>query len=698
MPESLDLYVSPAGDDAWSGRHPDPTGDGGDGPFGTLEAARDALRERRRSGATGGATVWLRGWSYQREASFQLGAEDGGSEDAPVVYRAFPGEEVRLIGGRTVSGFRPISDSGATAEAWQRLSPAARSHVLAADLRAQGISDYGSLEPVGFGRGRRPTALEVFHGDRRMTLARWPDHSFVNVARVDVPGRSGTDDVPWDASSDEPNRSFEYFGDRPRGWRDPAEALVHGYWTYDWADSYQRIESIDLDARLVTTDQPGAYGYTTGQRYYYLNVLEELDSPGEWYLDRQAGLLYFWPPGDQSPQEAAVTVSLLAEPVIALRGASHVLFRDITVECCRGDAIAISGGQAATVCCCEVRNTGEYGIRVEEGTGHRIERCRIHHTGAGGVQLAGGDRRTLTPGGHVVENCDIHHFSRLQLTYTPAVDLHGVGHRVAHNHLHDAPHTAVLLTGNDHVVELNEIDRVCTQTGDAGAFYMGRDWTERGNVVRHNFFHDLGIFGYGRHGVRAVYLDDCASGTTIYGNVFLRCTRAVLIGGGRDNRVQNNLFVHCEPAIQLDGRGQCLTEQWRDMVYNTMRPRLEEMNHHEPPYAERYPQLAELDAVYEAGEGFAPTGNVIASNLCYGGRWLLTLRDVDPHLLPDDGNLIGVDPGFADEPNDDLRLATGSLAYEAGMQAIPFDRIGRAASIGPNARDRMETTCSRCCP
>ncbi len=685
MSEScIDLYVSPAGDDAWSGRHPDRTGDGGDGPFATLEAARDALRERRRSGATGGATVWLRGWTYQREATFELGAEDGGSEDAPVVYRAFPGEEVRLIGGRTVSGFRPIAESGATAEAWQRLSPAARGHVLVADLRAEGISDFGTLDPVGIGRGRRPTALEVFHDDRRMTLARWPTHSFVNIARVDVPGRSGTDDVPWDASSDEPNRSFEYFGDRPRGWREPAEALVHGYWTYDWADSYQRIESIDLDARLVTTDQPGAYGYTTGQRYYFLNVLEELDSPGEWYLDRQAGVLYFWPPGDPSPQEVTVTVSVLSEPVVALRDASHVHLRDLTIECCRGDAISIAGGQASALCCCEVRNTGEYGIRVERGSGHRIERCRIHHTGAGGVQLSGGDRRTLTPAGHVVENCDIHHFSRLQLTYTPGVDLHGVGHRVAHNHLHDAPHTAVLLHGNDHVVELNEIDHVCTQTGDAGAFYMGRDWTERGNVVRHNFFHDLGIFGYGRHGVRAVYLDDCASGTTIYGNVFLRCTRAVLIGGGRDNRVQNNLFVHCEPAIQLDGRGQCLTEQWREMVYDTMRPRLEEMNHHEPPYAERYPRLAELDAVYEAGAGFEPTGNVVVNNLCYGGRWLLTLRDVDPHLLPDDGNLIGVDPGFADEPNDDLRLATGSLAYEAGMQAIPFDRIGPAAAIGPN--------------
>ena len=47
MPEDgIDLYVSPAGDDAWSGRRPDPTRDGRDGPFATLEAARDALRER----------------------------------------------------------------------------------------------------------------------------------------------------------------------------------------------------------------------------------------------------------------------------------------------------------------------------------------------------------------------------------------------------------------------------------------------------------------------------------------------------------------------------------------------------------------------------------------------------------------------------------------------------------------------------
>ena len=136
--------------------------------------------------------------------------------------------------------------------------------------------------------------------------------------------------------------------------------------------------------------------------------------------------------------------------------------------------------------------------------------------------------------------------------------------------------------------------------------------------------------------------------------------------------MQNNLFVHCEPAIQLDGRGQCLTEQWRDMVYHTMVPRLREMNHHEPPYAERYPQLAELDAVYEAGGGFAPTGQRHRQQPLLRRTLAADPARRRPDLLPDDGNLVGVDPGFADEPNDDLRLATGSLAYEAGVQPIPF--------------------------
>ncbi|MBM3878984.1 MAG: hypothetical protein FJ387_04595 [Verrucomicrobia bacterium] len=114
--------------------------------------------------------------------------------------------------------------------------------------------------------------------------------------------------------------------------------------------------------------------------------------------------------------------------------------------------------------------------------------------------------------------------------------LHGVGNRVAHNRIHDAPHNAVLFWGNDHLLEFNEVYRVCMDTGDAGAFYIGRDWTQRGHVIRYNDFHDLGATLSGESGfnaVMAVYLDDTACGTTVYGNIMRRINHAILIGGGR---------------------------------------------------------------------------------------------------------------------------------------------------------------------
>ena len=115
--------------------------------------------------------------------------------------------------------------------------------------------------------------------------------------------------------------------------------------------------------------------------------------------------------------------------------------------------------------------------------------------------------------------------------------------------MHDAPHTAAFFLGNDHILEFNEVYRVCVETGDAGAFYIGRDWTQRGNVVRYNYFHDLAAT---MEAIVAVYLDDMACGTTVFGNIISRVHLGVLIGGGRDNIVENNIFLDCPLAISLD--------------------------------------------------------------------------------------------------------------------------------------------------
>src|SRR6185503_13052282 len=146
-------------------------------------------------------------------------------------------------------------------------------------------------------------------------------------------------------------------GDRPRRWQDTGDLWVHGYWAYDWANSYEKVASLDLDQRLVKTAPPhGQYGFRKDQRFYFLNVLEELDQPGEWFLDRKSGVLYFWPPdqkaevGGQKAESGRsaltsatmgeeIILSLLDQPLLKLTDVSHVTFRGLALEATCGNAV-----------------------------------------------------------------------------------------------------------------------------------------------------------------------------------------------------------------------------------------------------------------------------------------------------------------------------------------------------------------------
>lgn len=125
------------------------------------------------------------------------------------------------------------------------------------------------------------------------------------------------------------------------------------------------------------------------------------------------------------------------------------------------------------------------------------------------ADLCGGDRQTLTPAGLYAVNNHIHHYAQRKRSYQPAVRLSGVGNRIAHNLIHDAPHNAVLYDGNDHVIEFYEVRDVVQETSDAGVLYCGYDWTFRGKMVRYNFFHH--ILHQPGFGSRVVYLDDCVA-------------------------------------------------------------------------------------------------------------------------------------------------------------------------------------------
>jgi hypothetical protein len=648
--DAVTIHVDVNGNDAWSGRLAEPNASGSDGPLATPAAARDAVRRLRAAGRQPHEVV-IHAGRYELAEPLRLEAMDGGTAEKPMVWRARG--RVTLSGGRRIAELVTVADEAVVA----RLPEAARGQVFQADLKAAGITDAGTFA----GAGNR---LEVFHADRPLPIARWPNEGFTTIGDLlgDRPMTDGG--LPGNAVGKFTTAAEDAAARLPL-WKDEPDGWLAGYFFWDWSDSRQRILAVDPAAQAIELEPPHTT-YRSGQRFYAFNMLCELDRPGEWCVDRDRGLLYVWPPAG----ERAVTVTRLPH-LVDIAGADHLVLRGLLLEGTRNSLVTITGGTGVTVGGCRLRNAGGWGVFIEGGVGHAVRGCDIHEVGEGGVMLSGGDRPTLAPAGHVAGNNHIHHYARLQRTYRPAVEVKGVGNRVLHNHIHHAPHNGILLNGNDHLIECNRIHHVCQETGDVGAYYMGRDWTMRGTVVRHNSFADL--TGPGRLGAMGVYLDDCASGITVVGNVFIRACREVLIGGGRDNLVENNLFIDGEPAVEVDARGL----GWFAVTVvpgGWMRQRLDEMPWQTPLWTDRYPGLITL--LDEQPE--APRRNLIRRNVSVGGTWTRIEPAAESGVVIED-NLVGVDPKFVDPSRGDYRFRDDSPAWAIGFRPIPFDRIGLVA-------------------
>jgi hypothetical protein len=661
-----DFYVSPMGNDAWSGNLPEPNQDKSDGPFATLERARNAVRAMKceQGLPENGIVVEVLEGTYQLTKPLELSAEDSGTQDAPVVYRARRGEEVRLVGGRIISGFVPVTDPAIL----DRLDPAARENVLQTNLAEQGITDYGEITAPVWAHGQ--PGLELLFKGRRMTIARWPNEDFTTIVNTDLEGNTplihrGTRNGKIKASRE---GRFTYEGDRPKRWVGEKDAWLHGHWFHDWADQRQRIESIDTENRIITLKAPHhGSGYKNGQWYYAFNILSELDQPGEWYLDRDSGILYFWPPEPIQEGDAAVSIT----PVLVdMKDTSHVVLQGMIMEAVRGTAVTMEGGTGNLVCACTIRNTSSWGVRAEGGTDHGVVGCDIYELGEGGIMLEGGDRVTLTPGNHYAVNNHIHHCSRWNPLYQQGIAILGVGNRVAHNLLHNLPHAAIGFTGNDQVIEYNEIHSVVYLANDAGAIYTSppdpEEFTMYGHTIRHNYVHHL--YGFKNRGCNgAIYLDDFFPGTTMYGNVFYKVPRAAFVGGGRYNVIENNIFVDCEPSVHIDARGL----GWAAGSEKRLIELLLELPYQGPLWSERYPSLVNiLD-----DEPMVPKGNIVARNISWKGRWDEIEDKARPHVTLED-NLVGVDPLFVDEENQNFALREDSPAYKLGFKPIPMDKIG----------------------
>lgn len=659
----LKLFVSPAGKDAASGKAA--VTKGSDGPFLTLERARDEIRKLKQAGklSDGGLVVELQPGTYELARPFELTAEDSGTDKCPITYRAKPGSEVRLVGGKVLSGFKPVTDPALL----ERLDPAARGKVVQVDLKAQGITDFG--QPSGGWGQNTDNRLELFFNNEPMTIARWPNKGFAHVAGV-------TDEQPVDVRGTKGSMAPKFIydekelGDRPQRWAAEKDLWIHGWWFWDWAEGRQPLASIDPLNHLITMKPPvHPYGYRKGQWWYAYNALCEIDTPGEWFLDRTAGMLYFWPPAPLSKSTA--TVSVLPS-LIKMTKCSDVTLRGLTLEATRAIPLTMTGCQRNRVVACVVRNCGGYAMSIE-GLANAVVGCDMYNMGDGGVVLSGGDRPTLTPGNNVVDNCHIHHFSRWNRILKPGINVSGVGNKVTHNLIDNAPHMAVYFNGNDHVIEYNEMHSVVYESNDAGIVYAGRNWSMCGTVIRYNYMHHVDGF-MGRACV-GVYLDDQFGGTQISSNVFYKVTRAAMIGGGRNCSIDNNVFVDCVPATHVDARGL----NWAASGEEGMIKSLTDMPYKESPWKEKYPWLLTL----LDDDRMAPKYDVIARNICVGGRWGDFEAKAKPGITFTD-NLLDQDPLFVgaarikagDPLATDFALKPASPALKLGFRPLPLAQMG----------------------
>ncbi|PTX94466.1 right-handed parallel beta-helix repeat-containing protein [Opitutus sp. ER46] len=682
--EPARFYVATDGSDAWSGRLAAPNAARTDGPFASLERAQSAVRA---AGPSGGVEVNVRGGVYARRQALRLEAADSGTGDHPVVWRAFPGEHPVLSGSVGLTRFDPVTAPAVR----QRLRPEVVAHVLHASLPAHGVSDYGQLEQRG------SPGLELFYRGERMQLARYPNAGWLLIADVPQTGPQRLNEGLDRERRFKGIPAGRHYGritfsdPRPATWAADPNLYAHGFWTWDWSDSFQRIAAIDAAKREITFAAPHHhYGYTQNQRFYFVNVLEELDRPGEWYLDRASGDLYFYPPGPVTTGD--VEVSVLNEPFFTLVGAHDVQVVGFACHTSRGGGARISGGESCAFLGCEFRNLGAFAVEIDGGRSHEVRSCDAFDLALGAIRVAGGDRPTLTPSGHRIHNNHLHHISRWLRAGPAGIAIEGVGQQIAHNLIHDTPFEGLTLKGNDHVLEFNEVHHVTLETGDAGAIHTGRDYTWRGNVIRHNYWHDLK--GPGLHGATAVYLDDFSSGFTVSGNLFYRAGRGIQIGGGRDNIVAGNVFIECEPAVHLDARGLGWASNYFDGRYPYLTEQFAAVHGDRPPYTDRYPALRTLLGDQPAH----PKGNRIVNNLSWGGRWLdvydffafdfarcVELRDdaiADPVLLrrraQDDGK---PDPYFLN-----IDATEGYLAIRRDDPAASRELPGNAFFAEPPAR------------
>lgn len=424
------FFVSTTGDDAANGTSLA-------SPFRTLGRAQTALRALPRP-LTGRAVACLRGGTYEESLSL-ADADSGSAAGAEVAFAAYAGESAEISGATPVS-FAPIESSD---PGWEFLPPDARAAVLVASLPASNVTDYGEWQLQGGFGGCKGPPLELLLNGTAQEPARWPNRA---------PGEWGgpyTTTTPGWAS--EPDSLLANTSDEFWAWRDTSDLWLHGYWWWDWNDVYIKpVPRDDWDAstgRIPLVAGPGVSNVSGAARYYALNSLSALDVPGEYFLNRSSGALYWMPPPGGAPPGTTVSAGGDRAVSVQLDGGaiSHFALVGLTFWGARASAVSIvGGGTGIQLLNLTISHAGLHGVYVYGLTDVLVSGSVVSGTGGAGISIGGPDDRALLLSSQrrVTDNV-VHDFERVCFTYTPGISMEGTGALVARNEVYNSAHTGM---------------------------------------------------------------------------------------------------------------------------------------------------------------------------------------------------------------------------------------------------------------
>lgn len=555
------------------------TGADGDGsierPYGSLVEARDAIREMKSSGnyPAGGICVYVREGNYFLTDGFELTAEDSGIEGAPITWSVYPGENAKLIGGAEIKleECQPVTDS----KILSKMVPDVSGKVYEINLKEKGIAGYGDLYVTGHAsyytrlwgitKGDLPTPSIYYNGEY-MGLAQYPNAG--EYMRIDKRVKDGETTTKWNDRKDDPNRPkfpepavFSVDDARIKRWTTANDAWVFGYWKYDWSDQTIPVDKIDPDNKTISLAVQSHYLPTEGQRFYIYNLIEELDIPGEWYYDKDSGMLYLYP-YDTNPQSSMI-LGFSEKTIVTITDAEYLTFRDFEITGTRNIGIRTKNCNHVTLGYLAISRLSGEGM-ILNGKNMTAIGCLIYDIGKKGIDVMGGDKYTLTPSNNLVFNNCIHDFAKLVTTYEGGVRyFHNVGTTVKNNLIYNGPHLAINPGGNDNICEYNEIHSVLKTASDMGAIYADFGKTQRGNIFRYNSIHDCITDTTQENDVNGIYLDNQSDGSEVYGNIIYNINGdGVFINGGRDNTVRDNIFANLESGINFTASGRNVSWGW----------------------------------------------------------------------------------------------------------------------------------------